>query len=80
MLKAIKEHCRSHCCAVGPGNDGAMDLWKNCTSTDCQLWPFRMGTNPFRKKREMTDEQRKEAGERMKNARNAAKANSYNPQ
>lgn len=33
-----------------------------CSSENCPLYPFRMGKNPYRTKREMSDEQR----ERMK--------------
>ena len=62
-MKAIKLFCRDQCC----NND--MDSWKNCTITDCQLHPFREGKNPFRKKREMTDEQRQAIAERLQKAR-----------
>lgn len=55
-LPAIKAHCKE-CC----GDDQP----KNCVSKDCALFPFRLGKNPFRQKREMTDEQRKAAAERF---------------
>jgi hypothetical protein len=29
------------------------------------LWPFRMGTNPLRKKRELSREQKREVAERL---------------
>ncbi len=41
---------------------------KECPSTSCALYEFRFGTNPFLKK-EMTPEQRMEAGERLRKAR-----------
>jgi hypothetical protein len=62
-LKAIKLKCRNDCCV------GDRDMWKNCVVTDCQLYPFRMGTNPFRKKREMTEEQKEKSSERLRKAR-----------
>lgn len=37
---------------------------KNCNITNCPLYPFRLGKNPFRK-RELTDEQRQKIGERL---------------
>ncbi len=69
-LQTIKKYCKIQCCCVGEGNDGATELWKNCEVTECLLWPFRMGTNPFRKKRVLTEEQRKATADRLKDARN----------
>ena len=37
----------------------------------CPVYPFRMGTNPYRTKREMTEEQRVAAAERLAAARAA---------
>ena len=42
-----------------------------CAVSTCALWPFRMGTDPWREKREMTDEQRAAASERLRLAREA---------
>lgn len=64
-LKAIKQYCRTQCCCDD------MDSWKNCQIEDCQLHPFRLGKNPFRKKRKMTDEQRKKIANRLAKAREA---------
>ena len=61
-IKAIKEFCRQ--C-----NGGSVYEVKNCTSSRCPLYPFRLGKNPYRHTREMTDEQRAEAAERLKKAR-----------
>ena len=61
-LSAIKAHCRE--CS-----GGIIDEHKNCPVTTCFLHPYRMGTNPFRKKRVMTDEQKTKIAERLKNAR-----------
>ena len=44
---------------------------RRCGDAKCALWPFRMGTDPWREKREMTDEQRAEAGARLRSAREA---------
>jgi len=42
-----------------------------CPCTDCALWPFRLGKNPNIKPRNLTEEQRQAAAERLKNARNS---------
>lgn len=63
---AIRAYCVD-VCMCGQRNEVLL-----CASGHCPLWPFRMGTDPFREKREMTDEQRAEAGERLRLAREAA--------
>jgi hypothetical protein len=40
-----------------------------CPCTDCALWPFRFGKNPYRIKRKLSDEQRAAAVERLAKAR-----------
>jgi len=35
--RAIKLYCKESCCA------GDIESWKNCNSTYCFLWSFRMG-------------------------------------
>ena len=62
-VKRIREFCVS--CAGGRANA------TNCTEEKCSLWDFRNGTNPFRTKREMTEEQRAAAAERLRKAREA---------
>lgn len=57
-LKAIRKKCLDCCC----GQRLEVDL---CPSTDCTLWPFRRGKNPYRKKREMSEEQKAAMRERM---------------
>jgi len=42
---------------------------RRCVSVTCALWPFRMNKNPWREKREMSDEQREAARVRLQNAR-----------
>jgi len=58
-LKAIRARCLDCCC------DQASEVRK-CASVDCPSWPFRMGTNPFREKRVLTDEQKAEMTERLR--------------
>lgn len=43
---------------------------RDCYVKKCPLYPFRMGKNPYRNKRELTDEQREQLSERMKNIKN----------
>lgn len=62
-LKAIRANCLD---CVGTAHEV-----KICVCTSCPLYPFRFGKNPFRKKREMTDEQRAAAAERLAKARAA---------
>ena len=56
--KAIREKCLDCCC----GNAAEI---RKCVAVDCSLWPFRMGTNPFRKKRELSPQQKQELAERL---------------
>jgi hypothetical protein len=57
-LNATREKCLDCCC----GNAAEV---RKCVACDCPLWPFRMGTNPFRKKRELSPEQKRERAERL---------------
>lgn len=59
-VKAIRAKCLDCCC-------GQQNEVKLCPCTDCVLYPFRMGKNPYRKLN-LTDEQRAERAERMRNA------------
>lgn len=61
-LKAIRANCLQ---CVG----GSSSEVKLCTSKTCYLYPFRFGKNPYMKKREMTEEQRAAAVERLRTAR-----------
>lgn len=63
-LKAIRQKCLD-CC----GNQS--NEVKLCPCKDCTLWPYRFGKNPFRKKRQMSEEQRTAFAERVKKAREA---------
>jgi hypothetical protein len=64
-IKAIRAKCLDCCC-------DQRDEVKLCPAKDCPLWPFRMGKNPNRSKN-MTDEQRLAAKERLAKARAAKK-------
>ena len=44
---------------------------RKCVAVACPNWPYRMGENPFRAAREMTDEQRAALGERLARSRAA---------
>lgn len=63
VLKAIKKKCLN-CCAY------QRDEVKYCSATSCELWPFRLGRNPYRKKRNLTEEQKQKIKERMLQNRN----------
>ena len=66
-LKAIRAKCLECCC-------GSAYEVKNCVIHDCELYPFRMGHNPNQKS-SLSDEQRKEVGEKLKSSRLAKKIN-----
>ena len=60
--KAIRLKCLD--CSGGSSNEV-----KLCVIPDCPLYPFRFGKNPYRKKRELTEEEKAVLRERMKKAR-----------
>jgi hypothetical protein len=45
-------------------------------ATDCHLWPYRMSTNPFRKKGELSPTQKRLRAERRTKGRSASAADS----
>lgn len=50
-VKVIREKCLDCCC-------GSMKQVELCPcESNCPLWPFRFGKNPFRKKPKRTEEQ-----------------------
>lgn len=61
-VKAIREFCLD-CCG-----DSAADV-KGCTSIKCALHPFRLGKNPYRSKREMSEDQKEALRVRIAEAR-----------
>jgi hypothetical protein len=50
-LKALRARCLDCCC-------GDASEVRKCVSTDCAARPFRMGSNPFRKKAVLSDAER----------------------
>lgn len=61
-LRAIRFKCLDCCC-------GSSYEVKMCTCENCSLYPFREGHNPFKAKREYTEEQRAAIGSRLTNSR-----------
>lgn len=43
---------------------------RECPVVDCPLYPYRLGKSPNRKKREFSEEEKKELAERLKKSRN----------
>lgn len=67
-VKAIRDWC------LQCSGDSYENL-KMCSSTDCPLYPFRQGKNPFRTPRKLTDEQRAAAAVNLASARKAMARN-----
>lgn len=69
-VKAIRAKCLDCSCF-------SSDEVQKCVMTDCPLYPFRFGVNPFNsrtgKKKELTDEERAEVAERLKKGRDKKK-------
>jgi hypothetical protein len=63
LLEAIRENCID-CCG------GSQAEVRRCRLVTCPFWPYRMSSNPFRR-REMTDAQRAEVAARFAAAREA---------
>ena len=68
-IQSIREYCLG-CCL-----ESAMEV-RLCPDNECPLYPYRLGKNPNIKRREMTEEQKEAARERVKNAR-MAKSNDF---
>ena len=65
-IKAVRENCIE--CMGGRESEGHLKRITECASTNCALFDFRFGTNPHHNQ-SLTDEQRKERGDRLKFAR-----------
>ena len=63
-LKAIRLKCLDCCC------DSAYEV-KLCPCEKCPLHPFRFGKNPYRTKKEYTEEERKAMADRFKKKGNS---------
>lgn len=57
LIKVVRAFCIE--CSGGSEAEA-----RKCTATKCQLWPYRMGRNPFRKP--MSEERKAELRERFK--------------
>ena len=62
-LKALREKCVDCCC-------GDSSEVRKCVAVDCALWPFRMRTNPFRKRRELSVDEKRIRAERLRKEAN----------
>ena len=61
-VKAIRAYCLECSC-------GSTAEIKECPVVKCPLYPFRFGKNPYRQRREMTEEQKQVLADRLKEAR-----------
>ena len=61
-IKAIRAKCID-CCGFQTKEV------RLCTAVNCPLHPFRMGKNPYRKVREMSDEEKMACSERLARGR-----------
>src|SRR5262245_3120754 len=57
-VKAIRARCLDCRC----GNASEV---RKCVAVECPSWPFRMGTNPFRAKRQLSEAQLQVLGRRQ---------------
>ena len=72
-VKAIRAKCID-CC----GADDYINRIRNCEITKCAIHPFRMGKNPYREKKQLTEEQQamyKERARKMWETRKAKQSN-----
>ena len=61
-VKAIRAFCME--CSNGQTSEV-----KACPVYKCPLYPFRFGKNPYRQRREMTEEEKRVLADRLKEAR-----------
>ena len=61
-VKAIRAFCMECSC-------GQTSEVKSCPVVCCPLYSFRMGKNPYRQRREMTEEEKQVLADRLKEAR-----------
>ena len=61
-VKAIRAFC------VECSNGSTTEI-KECPVNKCPLYPFRFGKNPYRQRREMTEEQKQVLADRLREAR-----------
>ena len=63
-VKAIRAYCLG-CCL-----ESAEEV-RLCPATECELWEFRMGKNPYRAKPVLSDEEKQRRRDRLKLASKA---------
>lgn len=63
---AIRAYCVQICMC------GSTKAVLECVSTACPLWPFKMGNDPWRAQRDMSEDQRQAAADRLAAARRSA--------
>ena len=63
-VKAIREMCIE--CMGGRENIGYKEIITNCSASECALYGFRFGTDPYRSKLSLTDKERKARSDRAK--------------
>lgn len=69
-LKAIRAKCLD--CCFGKANEV-----KLCEAVNCPLHPFRFGKNPYRQKREISQERKEKLLEGLRKARESSKKREY---
>lgn len=67
VLQALRERCVD-CCAGSPAEV------RRCVSVNCPSWPFRMGFNPWRERRQLSEERKAQLSETLAKARAARTA------
>lgn len=65
VLQALRERCID-CCA------GSSQEVRYCTAVACAAWPFRMGTDPWRAKRVLSDAEKAALRDRLARGREGA--------
>jgi len=71
-LKALRARCLDCCC-------GDASEVRKCTATDCASWPFRLRTDPFRKKATLSDDEKRRRADRLRSVQqNKAPAGAVN--
>lgn len=66
LLKALRAKCIDCCC----GSSNEVQL---CPANTCPIWYFRLGKNPYREKRVMSEEQKEAARIRLAKGRKVKK-------
>ena len=61
-VKAIRAFCLECSC-------GSTAEVKECPRSVCPLYPFRMGKNPYRQRREISEEEKRVLADRLREAR-----------